>query len=112
MGTTNKKFENMFDGASRFDGKIFAGTGVATTMDSMFKGASSFTGKNAENMETQACLDMDSLFQSASAFNAAIVTDGNKWNVAAVDSFIVSFDQNKNIILLTGFFSGCRICSK
>merc|ERR1712194_1000484 len=47
-----KKFENMFNGASQFNGKIFAGTGAATTMESMFEGASSFTGKNAENMVT------------------------------------------------------------
>merc|ERR1712060_209183 len=89
--TTCEKFENMFDGASRFDGKIFAGTGSGKTMDSMFKGASSFTGKNAENMETNTCADFDYLFNGASAFNTAIVASGNKWNVASGTTFIDMF---------------------
>jgi len=96
-----KKFENMFNGASRFDGKIFASTGAATAMTSMFQDASSFTGKNAENMVTNLVEDMQSMFKSATVFNAAILTsDTTKWDVAAVTTFAnmfngaSSFNQN------------------
>merc|ERR1712129_134356 len=102
MGTPTsvKKFENMFKGASRFDGKIFDQTNAATQMESMFEGASSFTGKNAESMVTNTVVNMKSMFKSATVFNAAIPLDGTKWDVALVTSFAnmfngaSSFNQN------------------
>merc|ERR1712194_105141 len=87
-----KKFENMFNGASRFDGEIFVGTDVATTMESMFEGASSFTGKYAENMATQACTSMENMFKSATVFNTAIAKSGTKWDVALVTTFESMFE--------------------
>merc|ERR1712194_1010181 len=102
--TSVEKFENMFKGASRFDGKIFDQTNAAVTMTSMFEGASSFTGKNAENMVTNTVQDMQSMFQSATVFNAVIdtdVTDTNKWKVTAVTTFANMFKDastfNQNI---------------
>merc|ERR1712129_597616 len=88
----------------RFDGKIFDQTNAAVTMTSMFEGASSFTGKNAENMVTNTVQDMQSMFQSATVFNAVIdtdVTDANKWKVTAVTTFANMFKDastfNQNI---------------
>jgi len=99
--TLGTKFENMFNGASRFDGKILDGTIAATTMKSMFEGASSFTGKNAEEMVTNLVVDMQSMFKSATVFNAAIPLDVNKWDVSQVTSFAEMFNGassfNQNI---------------
>jgi len=87
-----KKFENMFNGASRFDGKIFDQTNEAVTMTSMFEGASSFTGKNAENMVTNKVDNMQSMFKSATVFNAAIPNSGTKWSVALVTTMESMFE--------------------
>merc|ERR1712194_773767 len=87
-----KKFENMFNGASRFDGEIFVGTDAATIMESMFERASSFTGKYAENMVTNKVINMKSMFKSATVFNTAIAKSGTKWDVALVTTFESMFE--------------------
>merc|ERR1712194_15788 len=87
-----KKFENMFNGASRFDGEIFVGTDAATTMEIMFERASSFTGKYAENMATQECTSMKSMFKSATVLNTAVLTSENKWKVETVTTFESMFE--------------------
>jgi len=111
-----QKFENMFKGASRFNGKIFAGTNEAVTMTSMFEGASSFTGKNAQNMLTNKVINMISMFKTATVFNAAILTsDTNKWSVALVTSFAnmfngaSSFNQNVGIWSMTGMVTNAGL---
>jgi hypothetical protein len=71
-----KKFENMFNGASRFDGNIFAGAGAATTMQSMFQNAQSFN-QDVDSLTPTLVTKFENMFNGASQFDGKIFAGTN-----------------------------------
>jgi len=69
-----KKFENMFNGASRFNGKIFAGAGAALTMESMFQNAQSFN-QDVDSLTPTLVTKFENMFNGASQFDGKIFKD-------------------------------------
>merc|ERR1712060_375011 len=87
--TSCKKFETMFNGASRFDGNMFTSTQAATAMNNMFAGAASFTGKSMGDVTTTTVTTYASMFEGATTFDQDI----SKWslnaNVVATSASVV-----------------------
>jgi len=87
--TSCKKFETMFNGASRFDGNMFTSTQAATAMNNMFAGAASFTGKSMGDLTTTTVTTYASMFEGATTFDQDI----SKWslnaNVVATSASVV-----------------------